>query len=385
MKRLLAGLAAASLAGLAAVVPATAATAVVSAPSVKAVWVNDTLRVTYPWVATGSGDQDMVVEIDGARRVGAPDPAPGRSAVYSTKRAASAGPAKVRVVGVNCIDEGEFSDCTETVLYSATVSRHAVAAKRGQVSALTLLGKLSVAPESHASSYKRSKFTLWVDANRNGENTRAEVLKAESKKKVVLSRSGTVRTGRWVSPYDGKVFTVGSKLDSDHLVPLEEAWTSGAASWSTKKRTAYANDLGYGPSLVAVSQHANRSKGDKAPDAYLPPRTSYDCTYVRDWVAVKYRWGLKVDADEKAALQHDLVQYCVDPYVAKPGKPNLTALAGSTKHSGSGGGGTTTGLDKRYPTCTELKKHPNHAPYHRGVDPEYAWYQDRDHDGWVCE
>jgi hypothetical protein len=84
-----------------------------------------------------------------------------------------------------------------------------------------------------------------------------------------------------------------------------------------------------------------------------------------------------------------------NPYVAKPGKLNITQLVGTTStsggggggggESGSGGGGTTSAIDKRYSSCTELLRHANHAPYGRGVDPEYAWYQDRDHDGWVCE
>ena len=76
--------------------------------------------------------------------------------------------------------------------------------------------------------------TLWArrqelsDAiNRDHENTRVEVLKAESKKKVAINKNGTVKTGKWTSAYDGKTFTVGSKLDIDHLVPLQEAWTSG--------------------------------------------------------------------------------------------------------------------------------------------------------------
>lgn len=41
--------------------------------------------------------------------------------------------------------------------------------------------------------------------------------------------------------------------------------------------------------------------------------------------------------------------------------------------------------DTRYPTCTELSNHPNNAPYVRGEDPEYEWYDDRDNDGIVCE
>ena len=36
------------------------------------------------------------------------------------------------------------------------------------------------------------------------------------------------------------------------------------------------------------------------PEAWMPPRNR--CGYVGEWVAVKIRWGLKVDSTEKAAL-----------------------------------------------------------------------------------
>lgn len=44
----------------------------------------------------------------------------------------------------------------------------------------------------------------------------------------------------------------------------------------------------------------------------------------------------------------------------------------------------TTGLDPRFPTCTEAKA-AGYGPYRRGVDPEYYWYEDRDQDGIDCE
>jgi len=40
--------------------------------------------------------------------------------------------------------------------------------------------------------------------------------------------------------------------------------------------------------------------------------------------------------------------------------------------------------DPRFKTCAAAKR-AGYGPYRRGVDPEYAWYQDRDHDGTVCE
>ena len=41
-----------------------------------------------------------------------------------------------------------------------------------------------------------------------------------------------------------------SDVDIDHVVPLAEAWRSGADSWTTDRRRAFANDLG-GPQLLA--------------------------------------------------------------------------------------------------------------------------------------
>jgi hypothetical protein len=65
--------------------------------------------------------------------------------------------------------------------------------------------------------------------------------------------------------YDGVTTTNPSKFDIDHVVPLGEAWVSGARKWTTAKRTTYANDLGYAWSLDAVTAHSNRSKGDRDP------------------------------------------------------------------------------------------------------------------------
>ncbi|MEV0385786.1 thermonuclease family protein [Nonomuraea sp. NPDC050643] len=43
-----------------------------------------------------------------------------------------------------------------------------------------------------------------------------------------------------------------------------------------------------------------------------------------------------------------------------------------------------SGNDPRYKTCAEANA-AGYGPYRRDVDPEYAWYQDRDGDGIVCE
>ena len=85
------------------------------------------------------------------------------------------------------------------------------------------------------------------------------------------------------------------------MVPLAEAWGSGARSWTARAAQSYANDLGDARSLVAVTDNVNQSKGDQDPAEWMP---TYDkCRYLREWVAVKIRWRLSVDSAEKTALR----------------------------------------------------------------------------------
>jgi hypothetical protein len=202
------------------------------------------------------------------------------------------------------------------------------------VSTKTLLGQLVVASE-HSSGYDRSKFTLWVDADHDGCNTRYEVLIAEA---VIAPHVGSgcqLTGGKWFSRYDGVTTTDPSTFDIDHLVPLAEAWQSGAWRWDADTRKRYANDLGYGPDLVAVTAHSNRSKGEQEPTTWLPPRTSFDCRYMAWWVAVKWRWHLKIDSGEKTFLSSHL-SGCGWPSVTKPDRPSigLTSTSGGSSTGG---------------------------------------------------
>ena len=162
------------------------------------------------------------------------------------------------------------------------------------------LDELVVRDEATA-GYERSFFEHWVDADGDGCDTRAEVLMAESVVEVDKTRSCRVRAGEWKSMYDGSVITDASDVDIDHVVPLAEAWRSGAWDWDGPRRRAYANDVKNAETLVAVSASSNRSKGDKDPDSWLPDKNR--CQYVASWVAVKREWDLTVDAAELTALR----------------------------------------------------------------------------------
>ncbi|GLZ28190.1 hypothetical protein Lesp02_03800 [Lentzea sp. NBRC 105346] len=150
--------------------------------------------------------------------------------------------------------------------------------------------------------YERTKFRHWIDADRDGCSTRAEVLIDEAVMPPQVGAKCAISGGSWYSSYDDVYVAEAKASDIDHMVPLAEAWDSGARSWTAKEREAYANDLDEPRALIAVTAKSNRSKSDQDPREWLPPYQPAQCGYVTDWVAVKTRWSLTVDAAEQAVL-----------------------------------------------------------------------------------
>ena len=164
--------------------------------------------------------------------------------------------------------------------------------------ARTYLASLTVATEDRT-GYDRDLFPTWITISGTC-NTREYVIKRDGSN-VVTNSACTATSGSWYSQYDGVTTTDPSTFDIDHLVPLAEAWDSGASDWTTAQRQAFANDVTR-PQLIAVSASSNRSKSDQDPAEWVPTRSAYVCTYVRAWVQVKYYYDLSVDSAEKSAL-----------------------------------------------------------------------------------
>jgi DNA uptake protein ComE-like DNA-binding protein len=164
-----------------------------------------------------------------------------------------------------------------------------------------LIDSLPVAVET-PNGYDRDLFKHWIDADGDGCDTREEVLIAESLKVVTVGSGCSISGGEWLSAFDLVVTTNPSSFDVDHFVPLKEAWDSGASKWDSATRQAFANDLGYEMSLIAVSASSNRSKSDRDPADWLPTNADYECEYAVAWAQVKSRWSLSIDVKEKRAL-----------------------------------------------------------------------------------
>jgi hypothetical protein len=179
-----------------------------------------------------------------------------------------------------------------------------------------LIFSLNIAPTSAAEKitlvmtadqiggYSRNLFKHWIDVDKDGCNTRYEVLIAEAIVKPKVGARCYLTGGKWRSPYDGKVFTNPTGLDIDHMVPLAEAWRSGAWAWTAAQRMDFANDLDDSRSLLAVTASLNRSKGDRDVAAWLPIKAQ--CNYISNWIAVKWRFDLTVDPVEGEFLQNKI-------------------------------------------------------------------------------
>ncbi len=176
---------------------------------------------------------------------------------------------------------------------------------------LQMLARLATRAE-HYWGYSRTDFPTWIDADHDGCNTRHEVLIAESRTTVHVGAGCYLTGGSWRSVYDGKVTSNPTTFDIDHVVALKEAWDSGAWAWTAARRRAYANDLGDGRTLRAVSSSSNLSKSDRDPAQWLPPLASFRCAYATWWVDIKVRWRLAVDAAERSAL-HRILAACPAP------------------------------------------------------------------------
>ncbi len=237
------------------------------------------------------------------------------------------------------------------------------------------INALPVAIETRQ-GYAREKFRHWVDVDSDCQDARDEVLAIESLTKV----SGCdIQTGSWRSWYDGVTTASSTEFDIDHMVPLAEAWDSGAKRWNAITRERFANDLRDHRSLVAVTASSNRTKSDRDPAEWMPAQ--HRCRYVQHWVAVKIRWQLTVDRTEKRALL-SLSGGCANTTIVIA--PAVITLGGSGSGGGGGGGGDGGDLDPRFDYCYQAQT-DGYGPYYRGSDPEYEWYTDADSDGVVCE
>ncbi|HEU5000537.1 MAG TPA: metallophosphoesterase, partial [Lapillicoccus sp.] len=181
-----------------------------------------------------------------------------------------------------------------------------------------LLAGLRTATE-HRKGYTTRRFSGWTDADGDRCATPREVLIAEAVSGPRVSSGCTLTRGKWRSRYDGAVRTSIKDLVADPLVGLREAWQSGAHRWSPVTRRQLRNDLGYPSTLIGVTKASATAKAGREPTDWLP-RKAFRCSYLAQYVAVKWRWRLAVDRAERTLLKSRLAA-CSWPSVREPSRP----------------------------------------------------------------
>ena len=169
---------------------------------------------------------------------------------------------------------------------------------------LSLLALAGARPQSRPPSFppsaaqaRRLLATLTVAPDRDGRTYRRDAFGPRTE--------GLAGPRIRRDPYTGK--DPGAWIETDHVVPLGDAWRSGAAHWPPGERARFAGD---GDNLLAVGGQANQDKGARTPDQWRP-RRAFWCEYARRWTAIKARYGLHVTAAERRALT-GMLAICVE-------------------------------------------------------------------------
>lgn len=177
-----------------------------------------------------------------------------------------------------------------------------------------LLNTLAVKGRAPKTGYSRAQFgATWADVNKNGCDTRNDILKRDLTNIVYRSKTHdcVVESGTLLDPYSGTIInfvkgvTSSMEVQIDHVVALSNAWQTGAFKLSLERRTAFANDP---DNLLAVQGRLNLQKGDGDAATWLPPLKSIRCAYVTKQIIVKAKYSLWVTPSEKVAMKNTLAK-----------------------------------------------------------------------------
>jgi hypothetical protein len=178
-------------------------------------------------------------------------------------------------------------------------------------SAAGVLDTLAVKARSARDTYDRSAFgEAWVDVDRNGCDTRNDILRRDlAAVEFVNGSQCQVAGGTFREPYTGRMigFRRGAETSAavqiDHVVALGDAWQKGAQQLTAHQREHLANDP---LNLIAVDGPANQDKSASDAATWLPPNKAFRCHYVARQISVKAAYHLWVTPAEKEAMKRIL-------------------------------------------------------------------------------
>ncbi|WP_293170233.1 HNH endonuclease family protein [Microcella sp.] len=173
---------------------------------------------------------------------------------------------------------------------------------------MSALATLDEPAAGNVVGYDRTLFgQSWYDSDRNGCDTRNDILRRDLSDVMIKSDSNgcKVLRGGLIDPYSGDAMTFVSGADTsvlvqiDHVVPLAWAWDNGASTWTTEQRQDFANDP---LNLLAVSGQANQEKSASGPASWMPPNRDAHCVYVTIFTKVLVEYRLSVPSDDRTVL-----------------------------------------------------------------------------------
>ncbi|WP_159615324.1 GmrSD restriction endonuclease domain-containing protein [Arthrobacter zhaoguopingii] len=272
--------------------------------------------------------------------------------------------------------------------------------------ALALLETLAIKGRAPKTGYDRDQFgTAWADVDRNGCDTRNDILKLQLYD-IVFANSVPCKVASGVldDPYTATTIrfirgqSTSSAVQIDHVVALSDAWQKGAQQLSVEQRMAFANDP---LNLQATDGPTNQQKGDGDAATWLPPNKAFRCTYVATQISVKATYGLWVTQAEHDAMA-SVLGSCGDidaptnqePPVAEPAPvpaqpepvPAAPAPAPAPVAPAPVAPAPVVPAPAPapyYPNCAAVRA-AGMAPISIST-PGYGPHLDRDGDGWGCD
>ncbi|WP_426996061.1 HNH endonuclease family protein [Pseudarthrobacter sp. N5] len=182
------------------------------------------------------------------------------------------------------------------------------------------LDGLPVKGRAPKDNYQRTNFgQAWLDVDRNGCDTRNDILRRDLANPVFTEGSGCrVASGTFQEPYTGRTVAFERGAESskavqiDHVVALGDAWQKGAQQLTPPQRQSLANDP---LNLIAADGPANQEKSASDAASWLPKNKAFRCHYVARQISVKAAYRLWVTQAEKDAMKR-VLDSC-------PGQPTI--------------------------------------------------------------
>ncbi|MCL2085662.1 HNH endonuclease family protein [Candidatus Saccharibacteria bacterium] len=194
-----------------------------------------------------------------------------------------------------------------TPVYTISVAEHKTAK--------TNLSNLGIRADDFAppEAYKDANMPSWNDSDRNGCNTREDML-IRDMFAVKLNKDNECRitNGKLYDYYIGETILwdnniSGGGIDVDHIVSKSDAWSSNGYGWERTRWVEFNNDP---DGLLSVSASINRAKGDKNVSQWLPPNEAFHCRFVVVQVNVKFKYELTVTRSEGMEMNRVLEDEC---------------------------------------------------------------------------